>query len=163
MGALLADFAATGGKQADPSQGGVGVPAEIVIAVGAACLLLALTVLALGKLQRRRDPLEVNERETRVEMNRLCPDGWSTRITIYGDRSPLPDDAPPAEEGRRVCVEWTEYAATETGGRRVAVARRMWARTIPGALRGVIADRRLDAQLEEIERTATVEDLADRT
>jgi hypothetical protein len=34
----------------------------------------------------------------------------------------------------------------------VAVARRMWARTIAGALRGMLADRELDVELEKIER-----------
>ena len=32
------------------------------------------------------------------------------------------------------------------------MARRMWARTITGALRGMLADRELDVELEKIER-----------
>jgi hypothetical protein len=30
----------------------------------------------------------------------------------------------------------------------------MWSRTIPGALKGMVADRRLDYELEQIERAA---------
>ena len=57
---------------------------------------------------------------------------------------------PPGE--RHVCVEWTEYEHDAAGHTEVAVARRMWARTITGALRGMLADRELDVELEKIER-----------
>jgi hypothetical protein len=70
---------------------------------------------------------------------------------LYGERAPLPDDAPSLGE-RRVCVEWTEYEEDPAGHTEVAVARRMWSRTITGALRGMVADRQLDAELERIER-----------
>ena len=61
---------------------------------------------------------------------------------------------------RKVCVEWTEYAHDSAGHTDVAVARRMWARTITGALRGMLADRQLDAELEKIERKV-LEDFSD--
>jgi hypothetical protein len=63
----------------------------------------------------------------------------------------MPDDAPSAGE-RNVSVEWTEYDSDSAGHTEVAVARRMWARTITGALRGMLADRQLDVELEKIER-----------
>jgi hypothetical protein len=60
------------------------------------------------------------------------------------------DDVPSGE--RNVCVEWAEYEQDGAGHTDVAVARRMWSRTITGALRGMLADRELDLELERIER-----------
>ena len=57
-------------------------------------------------------------------------------------------------------MEWTEFETDPAGHTEVAVARRMWARTITGALRGMVADRELDAELEKIERKV-IEDSAE--
>ena len=129
--------------------GGLGVSIEIIGATLLACGLLTATVLLLSKYKRRRDLMVLRERQARREMQELCPDGWAARIVLYGDGAPLPDDAPGE---RKVCVEWTEYESDGAGHRGVAVARRMWARTITGALRGMLADRQLDVELEKIER-----------
>jgi hypothetical protein len=129
--------------------GGLGVSIEIIGATVLACALLTATVLLLGRYKRRRDAMVLRERQARQEMEELCPDGWAARIVLYGEGAPLPDDAP---GGRKVCVEWTEYEADSAGHTDVAVARRMWARTITGALRGMLADRQLDAELERIEQ-----------
>jgi hypothetical protein len=136
---------------ASHADGSLGVSIEIVGATALACLLLTVTVVALSKFRRRRDAMLIRERQARERMQELCPNGWSARIVLYGDDAPLPDDAPSAGE-RRVCVEWTEYDQGLGGHTEVAVARRMWARTITGALRGMLADRELDAELEKIER-----------
>jgi hypothetical protein len=48
-------------------------------------------------------------------------------------------------------LEWKQY--DEEPGR-VAIARRVWARTIPEALQIMIDDRRTDLTLEEIEAAA---------
>jgi hypothetical protein len=136
---------------ASHSDGTLGVSIEIVAATALACLLLTVTVLLLTKFRRRRDAMIVRERQARERMQELCPNGWSARILLYGDGAPMPDDAPSAGE-RRVCVEWTEYEEDPAGHTEIAVARRMWARTITGALRGMLADRELDAELEKIER-----------
>ena len=93
----------------------------------------------------------VREQQARERMQELCPNGWSARILLYGEGAPLPDDAPSAGD-RKVCVEWTEFEEDPAGHTEVAVARRMWARTITGALRGMVADRELDMELEKIER-----------
>ncbi len=130
--------------------GGLGVSAEIVVATVVACALLTATVLFLSRYKRRRDAMMVREWRARERMQELCPDGWGARIMLYGDGAPLPDDAPAGE--RQVCVEWTEYGHDPAGHTEVAVARRMWARTITGALRGMLADRELDVELEKIER-----------
>jgi len=131
--------------------GGLGVPIEIVAAMVLACALLTATVLLLSRYKRRRDAMLLREWSARERMQELCPDGWSARILLYGDGAPLPDDAPSAGE-RHVCVEWTEYEHDQAGHTDVAVARRMWSRTIAGALRGMLADRELDVELEKIER-----------
>jgi hypothetical protein len=129
--------------------GGLGVSLEIIGATVLACALLTATVLLLSRYKQRRDMMVLRERQARREMQELCPDGWAARIVLYGDGAPLPDDAP---GGRKVCVEWTEYESDRAGHTGVAVARRMWARTITGALRGMLADRQLDIELEKIER-----------
>ena len=130
--------------------GDLGVSIEIVGAVVLACALLTATVLLLSRYKRRRDAMMLREWRARERMQELCPDGWAARIMLYGDGAPLPDDAPSGE--RHVCVEWTEYEHDAAGHTEVAVARRMWARTITGALRGMLADRELDVELEKIER-----------
>ena len=147
---------------AHSASGGIGVALEVVLAVVVGCALLTVTVLLLGRHQQRRRTRLHEERAARQAMDEMCPQGWSARITLYGERAPLPDDAPDGREGRRVAVEWTEFERTERGGTQAAVTRRMWARTIPGALRGVVADRRLDRELEEIENRALMDDAAKR-
>jgi hypothetical protein len=129
--------------------GGLGVSLEIVGATVLACALLTATVLLLSRYKQRREMMVLRERQARREMQELCPDGWAARIVLYGEGAPLPDDAP---GGRKVCVEWTEYESDSAGHTEVAVARRMWSRTITGALRGMLADRQLDIELEKIER-----------
>jgi hypothetical protein len=130
--------------------GGLGVSIEIVGATVLACALLTATVLLLSRYRRRRDTMLVRESLARQRMQELCPDGWMARIVLYGEGAPLPDDAPSGE--RKVCVEWAEYEHDEAGHTDVAVARRMWSRTITGALRGMLADRELDMELEKIEQ-----------
>jgi hypothetical protein len=131
--------------------GGLGVSLEIVAATIVACALLTATILLLTRFRRKRDPMFFRESHARERMQELCPNGWTARIVLYGDGAPLPDDAPSAGD-RKVCVEWTEYEPDPAGHVEVAVARRMWARTITGALRGMLADRQLDRELEEIEQ-----------
>lgn len=132
------------------SGGSLGVSIEIVGATVLACVLLTATVLVLTKFRRRRDPMFFREQHAKEQMQELCPHGWTARIVLYGEGAPLPDDAPSGD--RKVCVEWAEYEHDAAGHTDVAVARRMWSRTITGALRGMLADRELDAELEKIER-----------
>jgi hypothetical protein len=131
------------------------VPLEILGATILGCLIVTATVLLLTRYRKRRDALVMRERTAREQMQELCPNGWSARIMVYGEGAPLPDDVP--SEDRRVCVEWAEYEPDPEGHNQVAVARRMWAKTISGALHGIVADRTLDRQLEEIEQSVMAE------
>ena len=134
------------------SGGGLGLPIEIVGATALACALLTVTVLLLSRYQsRKKRATGPRESQARERMQELCPDGWVARIVLYGDGAPMPDDVP-EEGGRTVSVEWAEYERDDGGHTEVAVARRMWSRTIAGALRGMVADRELDLELEKIER-----------
>jgi hypothetical protein len=133
------------------SGGSLGLSIEIVAAMVLACALLTATVMLLSRYRHRRDSMTIKEWQARERMQELCPNGWSARIVLYGDGAPLPDDAPSTGD-RHVCVEWTEYEPDPGGHTEVAVARRMWSRTITGALRGMLADRELDVELEKIER-----------
>jgi len=153
------DILALQNTQQEPG-GGLGVPLEILGATILACALLTATILLLTKFRRKRDPMYMRERYMREQMQELCPQGWSARIVLYGDGAPMPDDVP-GDGDRNVSVEWAEYETDEAGHTQVAVARRMWARTITGALRGMIADRQLDLELEKIERKV-IEDSSDR-
>jgi hypothetical protein len=144
---VLHTLAMQNGPQA--KGGDLGLSIEIVGAMALACVLLTATVVLLSRYKRRRDLMVLREWQARREMEELCPKGWAARIVLYGEGAPVPDDAP---GGRKVCVEWTEYGQDAAGHTEVAVARRMWARTITGALRGMLADRQLDVELEKIER-----------
>jgi hypothetical protein len=137
-------------KAAQRADGGLGVSIEIAGAMVLACVLLTVTVLVLSRYRRQRDATLVRESLARQRMQELCPQGWVARIVLYGEGAPLPDDVPSGD--RKVCVEWAEFARDEAGHTDVAVARRMWSRTITGALRGMLADRELDLELERIER-----------
>jgi hypothetical protein len=137
--------------------GGLGVGIEIVAATILACALLTATILLLTRFRRNRDPVLFRESQAREQMQELCPNGWTARIVLYGEGAPLPDDAPAAGD-RKVCVEWAEFESDQTGHVEVAVARRMWARTITGALRGMLADRQLDRELEQIEQRVIQDD-----
>src|SRR4051812_16180005 len=95
------------------ASGELGVALEVVLAVVAGCALLTLTVLLLGRYQHRRRTRFHEERTARQSMDEMCPQGWSARITLYGEHAPLPDDAPDGREGRRVAVEWTEFERSE--------------------------------------------------
>ncbi len=81
------------------------------------------------------------EPRARMLMSELCPNGWRAQLTLeHGTGEPV-----------GVALEWTELE-DETG--RAAVMRRIWAPTINEALEAMVADRRTDETLEQIERAA---------
>jgi hypothetical protein len=104
--------------------------------------------------ERRRRLAAANvERRTRALMSELCPQGWRAQITLLGPG----DEVPPGlcdGEPVRVALDWAELE-DESG--RPAVIRRVWAPTIAEALEAMLADRRTDETLEQIERGAAAD------
>jgi hypothetical protein len=83
-------------------------------------------------------------------MGELCPYGWSCQVTLYEGPLPTDEDPPPG----RVALDWVELRQ-ESGS--PAVMRRVWAGSIAEALEAMVADRRTDLALEQIELRATLE------
>jgi hypothetical protein len=122
---------------------------EAVLCGALLVVVLAAVTIAVSRRPRPRAQ-GLDEQSVMTAMNSLCEHGWTARLTVYGDGTELPDDAPDIE-GIRVRVDWAELGEDVAGRRDVAVARRLWARSVAAALRGMVDDRRLDAQLERIE------------
>ncbi len=91
------------------------------------------------------------ETRARAMMSELCPHGWRAQITLFADAEP-DDHRPLTPGGRRaqVALDWTELG----DGSRAAVMRRVWAGSVTEALEAMVADRRTDETLEQIERGA---------
>jgi hypothetical protein len=100
--------------------------------------------------RRRRRDSPAAELRARAMMGELCPHGWSCQITLY--EGPLPADEEPPPD--RVALDWVELR--QAAGR-PAVMRRVWAASIADALERMVADRRTDLALEQIELRATLE------
>jgi hypothetical protein len=122
----------------------------IMALVAAMAVLSALIAIHLRRRHRRPKPV-VDQWQALAVMGELCPHGWQAQITLYGWGAPVPADAP---SGRTPLVEleWKQF--DEEPGR-VVVARRVWSPTIGEALESMVADRRTDLALEQIEREAS--------
>jgi hypothetical protein len=110
--------------------------------------------LRLSRRRRRRLRADANaEVRTRALMSELCPNGWRAQIRLFeiGDEESRPA---PNGERARVALDWIEL---EGDSRRAAVMRRVWAMTISEALDAMVADRRTDEALEQIEHGAVAD------
>jgi hypothetical protein len=118
---------------------------------------LGLVAGLIAWVEHRRGPRRIpdadREWHARAVMSELCPEGWTAEITVYGWGAPPPPDAPPSAQPL-VSVVWSEFQATEYGEARKVVARRIWAPSVALAMEAMIADRRLDLDLEQIEQSA---------
>ena len=140
-------------------------PPETAITLGdaiffglAAALALVIATAALTRrFVGRTHRLAVDEQRARAAMEELCPRGWRAQLTLYGREGRDPDETPPEVGPGPVRVEWAEL-----DGDQPVVTRRLWSQTMSGALRAMVADRRLDAELEEIERAVTGPEPEDR-
>ena len=130
--------------------------------VGALLLpvLRILVTRARGGLQARRHRRRritaraTAEQRARAMMSELCPHGWRAQITLYDGqvgRAPGPSGEPIRGA---VALDWFELRA---GGGEPAVMRRVWANTIAEALEAMVADRRTDETLEQIELRASAD------
>jgi hypothetical protein len=100
--------------------------------------------------RRRRRDAAAAELRARAVMGELCPHGWSCQITLYEGPLPADEHPPPG----RIALDWVELRQ-EPG--RPGVTRRIWAGSIAEALEAMVADRRTDLALEQIELRATLE------
>jgi len=107
-------------------------------------------VLLILQRRRRQRPRRVSDHwSTLAVMGELCPHGWQAEITLHSPDAPVPDRDPEARSSP-VAIEWKLY---EDRSDRVAVERRVSARSIDDALQRMVDDRRLDVALEEIEQS----------
>jgi hypothetical protein len=137
------------------------VLAPMLFIVGGACvlglvLLVAQAVIARvehihGRRRERARRMAAGtdvERRARALMSELCPHGWRARITLYESES-VTEDGDPVRSP--VALDWFELVP---GGGQAAVMRRVWADTVSAAMEAMVADRRTDETLEQIELRA---------
>jgi hypothetical protein len=164
LGAVLTYQVQFGGARFHPGPVSMLAPFALigfVVLVGAfAVPLLGLIVsgtrgLVRSRRGRRRRLRAAASAELRARalMSELCPHGWRAQITMVAGEE---DEPPKTADGRRaqVALDWTELR-DETG--RAAVMRRVWAPTISEALEAMVADRRTDETLEQIEQGAVAD------
>lgn len=129
-----------------------------VVCVGAVVVpMLGIFVsVARGALRSRRarrrrlHAAASAELRARAMMSELCPHGWRAQITMFSGEE---EETPKTADGRpaRVALDWMEL---RDHGDQPAVVRRVWATTIGEALEAMVADRRTDETLEQIEQGA---------
>jgi hypothetical protein len=123
----------------------------LVVAVVGRLAPRARRTLRAWTIKRRRLRAAANaELRARAMMDELCPQGWSAQITLLRGPEKPPSRAPDGQSDW-VAVDWTAF---EDESRHVAVVRRVWAPTINEALDAMVADRRTDETLQQIEQAA---------
>jgi hypothetical protein len=107
-----------------------------------------------ARVRRRRvmEAAATAELRSRTIMSELCPHGWRAQITLFEHPDADGRDNPARPD--RVHLEWTELR-DESGA--AAVMRELWAPTVRDALEAMVADRRTDETLEQIEHGAVWE------
>ena len=164
MGFVLVFMVQFGGARAHSGRGSLLVPLGLLVLIsclGALILPLLERLMArirsglrawLGKRRRVRASANA-ERRARALMGELCPHGWRAQITLFAMGEEQLSN-PANGERARVALDWTELE-DESG--RAAVMRRVWAPTIGEALDAMVADRRTDETLEQIEHGAVAD------
>jgi hypothetical protein len=131
----------------------------IVVGLGASVLALVAVigkrwrtkVKARRSEQRRLRNAAGAERRARAMMSELCPHGWKAQITIHAGPEWQLDEG---LEGGRVSLDWAEL---EPGTGRPLVMRNVSAASVGEALDAMVAGRRTDETLEQIEQGAASE------
>jgi hypothetical protein len=147
-----------------PGPGSLLEPLLLIVAGACAgALLLPLTGLVVTRIRgairgrrvarRRRWAAATAERRARAVMSELCPYGWHARITLL-EGAIDPDGSLAGGSRPRVALDWTELSPANG---RPAVMRRVWADSIAAALEAMVADRRTDETLEQIEQGAVAD------
>jgi hypothetical protein len=128
--------------------------AALVVPVLELLVTRSRSSLRSWRVKRRRLHASANaERRARALMSELCPHGWQAQITLFETADGDSRNGPKGVRAR-VALDWTELDA-EPG--RPAVMRRVWAPTINEALEAMVADRRTDETLEQIEQGAVAD------
>jgi hypothetical protein len=155
-----------GGARFHPGPASMVGPVVLVL-VGALAGAIILAVVSLAarwwrrtvgtwRTRRRlRKQSATAEVRARAMMSELCPFGWRAQIVMFETGNEA-EDPPLLAHGQpaRVALDWTEFR-DETG--RPTVIRRVWAATIVEALEAMVADRRTDETLEQIEQGAVAD------
>jgi hypothetical protein len=94
------------------------------------------------------------ERRARALMGELCPHGWQAQVTLFGAVDDVDRPVAPGGGPAQVALDWAELQ--DSCGPPV-VMRRVWAPTIGEALDAMVADRRTDQTLEQIEQGAVAD------
>jgi hypothetical protein len=127
-----------------------------VLAVPLLGLLVSRSRGGLRSWLRERRRIRVAataELRARALMSELCPHGWRAQITLFREADAQLRTARGGERDR-VALDWSELE-DESGA--AAVMRRVWAPTIGEALDAMVADRRTDETLEQIEHGAVAD------
>jgi hypothetical protein len=142
---------------APPSLATLGLVALVVCIPVAAAVMIVLGAGWSRRVLRRRRRGEAElraatrlEASARARMSELCPHGWRAQVTLFAPSDIPPEGAPDGDRGR-VALDWAEL---DDDFGHVAVVRRVWGATISEALEAMVADRRTDETLEQIERRA---------
>jgi len=145
-----------------PSRGNLLAPlgALLLAACGGALALVVLGPL-VRRARRRLHASVVRRRRLRAAataevraramMDELCPYGWRAQIALFGDSDESDSSGTPDRPREWVALDWTAF---EDEGSRVTMVRRVRAPTIHEALDAMIADRRTDETLQQIEQSA---------
>jgi hypothetical protein len=161
LGFVLTYLVQFGGARFHPGHVNLLAPLALVgfvVCLGAVFVpLLGIAVSGTrGRLRswrgrRRRLHAAANaELRARAMMSELCPHGWRAQMTMFAGDD---EETPRTADGRpaRVALDWMEL---RDHGDQPAVVRRVWAATIGEALEAMVADRRTDETLEQIEQGA---------
>jgi hypothetical protein len=154
-----------GGARYHPVAAGMlGPIVLVVLSASVGALLLPLVRVLVSRIEaavrsrqaarRRQRAATIAEQRARMLMSELCPHGWRAQITLFerAGESELP--LGPNGRPSAVALDWAEFAP-ELG--RAVVTRRVWAPSINEALEAMVADRRTDETLEQIERGAVAD------
>jgi hypothetical protein len=164
LGAVSTFMVQFGGALAHSGRGGLVEPLLLILLViGIGVLSVPLIGLLVSRARARAHAWSRERRRLRAAasaelraralMSELCPHGWRAQITLFGENDELlrtEANGPRA----RVALDWMELEG-ESG--RAAVLRRVWAPTIGEALDAMVADRRTDETLEQIEHGAVAD------
>jgi hypothetical protein len=129
----------------------VGMVAFYLFIVGVPRARRAIRAM-VAERRRTREAASAEER-ARAMMSELCPHGWQAQITMFAS----PGDAPHERRNSERTVIALDWTAFDHERQSEPVIRRVWAESIVAALEAMVADRRTDDTLEQIEQAAAAE------